>query len=662
VRSGPFQSTPRTGKYRPEIDGLRAIAVLSVLFFHANVVAFSGGFVGVDIFYVISGFLITSIIAQDVALGRFSFISFYERRMRRIFPALFAVVLFCTLAAAVLFVPQDLAVFGRSLIAMTLFVSNIFFKNEGGAAGYFGNTSDSQVLLHTWSLSVEEQFYLLFPTALILLASLARRRQTICLWLVVIMSFLVNVWTTQYRPRTAFYILIPRAWELLIGSLLALKAVPPLERRISREIVGLVGLGLIGWAIFVLTKETAFPGFSALFPCLGAWLIIYAGETGPSSVRTVLSLPPLVFIGVMSYSLYLWHWPMFVFSRYFIVSANTSSGGKVIAVMISSLVMAFISFKFIESPFRGTKSRVTRRQIFACGLAASGLSVGAGLMMYSFNGFPSRYPAATRHLILTNTDRKSDYLEVCSNYRQAVYGVADIAFCNLGLNSLKKIMFLGDSHIQQLFPLIRTIYDKGGLRNRGVVFAVSTGCPLTEHMNLDGFHCDSFAHFAMMRAKESDIDTVFIGFAAWWSLSDKLCPSVDGRCVGRIGGPEIRRRVLDELSVHIHELKILGKQVIVSLPFPLYDRSIPDLLIRNEVFPGFRAPEVATERTPPSVRAQIALVAESMGAAIFDPRISLCPAGKCITQVDGMSIYKDDSHIAASQIGILEGDMQQVLR
>jgi peptidoglycan/LPS O-acetylase OafA/YrhL len=203
-----FQSKlARSGKYRPEIDGLRAIAVLPVLFFHAKVAGFPGGFVGVDIFYVISGYLITSIIAKDVTLGRFSYVSFYDRRIRRIFPALFAVVFFSVLAGSVLLAPKDFFAFGRSLIAMTFFVSNIFFKREGGIDGYFGRTSDSQPLLHTWTLSVEEQFYLFFPTALILLTRWAKRRTIECLWIVVIISFFVNVWATHYRPRSAFIFL-----------------------------------------------------------------------------------------------------------------------------------------------------------------------------------------------------------------------------------------------------------------------------------------------------------------------------------------------------------------------------------------------------------------------------------------------------------------------
>jgi peptidoglycan/LPS O-acetylase OafA/YrhL len=655
-----FQSKlARSNKYRPEIDGLRALAVLSVLFFHANVAGFSGGFVGVDVFFVISGYLITSIITPDIAMGRFSFVSFYERRIRRIFPALFAVVFFSILAAGILLAPKDFAAFGRSLLAMTFFVSNIFFKREAGTS-YFDRTSDSQPLLHTWSLSVEEQFYLFLPAALILLARWAKRRRIEYLWLGVIISFFMNVWGTVYRPQSAFYILIPRAWELLIGALLAMKAVPVLKQRVSREITGLVGLGLIAWAVFVFTRDTIFPGFNAFLPCLGAWLIIYAGQNGPSIVRTILSLRPFVFIGVISYSLYLWHWPIIVFGKYF--SAGALNARETVGAIILSLVMGFISFEFIESPFRGGDSPVKRRQIFSFGLTASALAATAGFMIYSHQGYPGRYNDSTKQLVLSNTDRKSDYQEVCSNWRRSFSSIDDIQFCNIGSTLPKKIMFWGDSHVQQLYPLVRKIYDTGGLGQDGVVFAIAAGCPPTEHMNGDGFHCDSFTRFAMMRAEEEDIDTVFLGFTTWWSTHEWLCPSVEGRCVGKISTLETRQRFLEELSRHIQMLRARGKRVIVSLPFPFFDKSIPDLEIRNAVFRRFGLAGVATEGTLPSFRDQLASVAERMGADTFDPRKSLCPDQKCITSVDGVSIYKDESHIAASQIGILEGNMERVLR
>jgi len=423
---------------------------------------------------------------------------------------------------------------------------------------------------------------------------------------------------------------------------------------------GLVGLGLITWAVFVFNRDTIFPGFNAVLPCLGAWLIIYAGQDGPSIVRTILSLRPLVFIGVISYSLYLWHWPIIVFGKYF--SAGALNARETVVAIILSLVMGFISFEFIESPFRGGDSPVTRRQIFSFGFTVSALATTAGCMIYLNQGYPGRYNDSTKQLVLTNTDRKSDYQEVCSNWRRSFNRIDDIQFCNIGPTLPKKIMFWGDSHVQQLYPLVRKIYDAGGLGHDGVVFAIAAGCPPTEHMNGDGFHCDSFWRFAMMRAEEDDIDTVFVGFTTWWSTHEWLCPSVDGRCVGKISTQETRQRFLEELSGHIQKLRARGKRVIVSLPFPFFDKSIPDLEIRNAVFRRFGLAGVATEGTLPSFRDQLASVAERMGADTFDPRKSLCPDQNCITEVGGVSIHKDESHIAASQVGILEGNLQQVLR
>lgn len=641
---------------------MRALAVLPVLFFHTNVPGFSGGFVGVDIFYVISGYLITSLIASDIVFGKFSFVSFYERRIRRIFPALFGVVFFCTLAAAVLFVPKDFLAFSKSMIAMTFFASNIFFERLGGQQGYFGSASESQALLHTWSLSVEEQFYLFFPTTLLLLTRWTKRRATQLLVLVGIASFLISIWTTQHWPPTAFYILIPRAWELLVGSLLAMKAVPPLSQRASREITGLVGLGLIAWAVFFFNKDTPFPGLSALLPCVGAWLIIYAGEGGPSCVKSILSVRPLVFIGVISYSLYLWHWPLIVFARYF--SAGDLGGVETAVVLILSGVMAFISYEFIEGPFRGSDSQFNRRQIFSLGVSASMLSAVLGLAIYAYHGFPGRYGYTTRQLVLRNLARKDDFQTACGTWKLSVSSISDIGRCTMGPNSSKKIMFWGDSHVQQLYPLIKKLHDDGELQNHGVLMAIANGCAPTEHMNpVDkGYHCDSFATLAMKRAEETDVDTVFMGFNTWWTVHEYLCPSANGRCLGRVSPGRAFHLFLQELSEHIQELRMRGKRVIVSLPFPMYDKSIPDLEIRNALFAKFGLAGVATDITLPGVRDDVASVAKSKGADIFDPRESLCDKQNCITQLNGVSIYKDDNHIAASQIAILEDNLKRVLR
>jgi peptidoglycan/LPS O-acetylase OafA/YrhL len=661
-------SSAESHKYRPDIDGLRALAVLAVLFFHAHVAGFSGGFVGVDIFYVISGYLITSLIVKDLVLERFSFISFYERRIRRIFPALFAVLLICTVVACTLLTPKDLLAYGKSMVAMTFFTSNVFFKHDAKLGGYFARASDSQALLHTWSLSVEEQFYLLFPAALFCLYRWTKGRR-MGWWLAggAVASFGLSAWTTVHHPLTAFYILLPRAWELLLGSLLALNVLPPVKRRAFREVLGLVGIGLIAWAMSAFTKETTFPGVSALLPCVGAGLVVYVGEGGPSQIKSALSLRPLVLLGLVSYSLYLCHWPIIVFTRYF--SAEELTPITTVWVIILSLATAFLSFRFIESPFRGSGSRITRQRIFALGFAASMVSAIIGFVIVYGRGLPGRYDETTRQLVLENTERKEDYQEECGNWKHEIHTMSDIKFCEVDASrpsprSSKRILFWGDSHVQQLYPLIKKLNDDGGLQDHGALLAIANGCAPTEHLNSigKGYYCDTFAKFAMARAEDQDVDTVFIGFNTWWVSHEAICLSVDSRCVERLSVEETRHRFLHELAGQIHVLKMHGKRVIVSLPFPMFDKSIPDLEVRNAVFGRFGLGGVATDITRPEFGDEVASVSRSAGAEIFDPRKSLCSKQGCITEFNGVSIYKDDNHIAASQVGILESNLREILR
>jgi peptidoglycan/LPS O-acetylase OafA/YrhL len=658
-----FQSkVARSGQYRADIDGLRALAVLPVVFYHAKVAGFSGGFVGVDVFYVISGYLITSLILKDEERGRFSLVSFYERRIRRIFPALFGVIFFCTIVAAILFAPRDLVAFGKSMLAMTFFASNILFKREGAlGGGYFGNAAQTQALLHTWSLSVEEQFYLFFPTVLLLLTRWTKRRAKLLICVIAVISFATCIVETKYRPISAFYIFIPRAWELLLGALLAMKAVPALNHRVWREIAGVAGVALIAWAVFLFSDDTAFPGAAALVPCVGAALVIYAGESGPSWAKSALSFGPLVFVGVISYSLYLWHWPLIVFTRYF--SATTDlTGTQTVIVIVCSVVLAFVSFEFIEGPFRGSDSRFSRKQIFALGATASVLSACLALAIYVRHGFPGRYDAQTAKLVLENTERKDDFQEVCGNWKKQITNMADINFCALGPDSAKKIMFWGDSHVQQLYPVIQRLYSEEDFKGDSVVLAIANGCLPVEHLNTTdaGYHCGAFAHYAMQRAQQSDIDSIFIGFNTWWTVNSDVCESIDDRCVARITPAKARILFLKELTGEIHLFRAQGKRVIVSLPFPMYDKSIPDLEIRNAIFGKFGLSGAAKDITLPAMREEVLALAMDTGADVFDPRKTLCNQSGCIVERDGVSIYKDDNHIVASQIAMFEGNLKQV--
>jgi peptidoglycan/LPS O-acetylase OafA/YrhL len=651
-----------SAKYRADIDGLRAVAVLVVVFYHLGLRNFRNGLVGVDVFYVISGYLITALLLKDLEAARFSIVSFYERRMRRIFPALFVVLLFSTVCASILFDPPELEKFGKELLATTFFASNIYFWHSAEPLGYFDTGVISVPLLHTWSLSVEEQFYLFFPITLFLLFCYAKKRIGVWLLLLSAASFALNLWATQHKPVVAFYWIMPRAWELLAGALLALKVIPFVRGRILQEIIALLGLAMILGAACLPFKGLQFPGAFVLLPCLGTCLVIYAGESSSSFVAKLLSLRPVVFVGVISYSLYLWHWPLIVFSKHL---PFRLSGYLLVAFVLSfSLAAAFVSFEYIERPFRGSASSFTRRQIFALGLAASVASAACGLIAYRSHGLWERYTPQTRQIITANLARVGDFDPSCGNFKTEVHSINDIKFCNHGQQLPHKILFWGDSHVEQLHPVIKDLYDHGDLQGHGAVLAIEVGCLPDEHMNnaLAGFHCDSFARFTEQRAQWQDVDLVFIGFSAWMARWDNTtCLSVNDKCVGLLTQDELRRRFAADLSDVIHTLRSDGKKVVVSLPFPIFNESIPQLAISNRVFGRFGLAQAPKEVSSPLFREEIRATAVRAGAEIFDPRETLCPDKHCITEVDGVSIYKDESHVAGSQIHILESNLRDVL-
>lgn len=331
-------------KYRSEIDGLRAVAVLPVIFFHAGFTWFSGGYIGVDVFFVISGYLITSIIINEFENGTFSFVKFYERRARRILPALFFVMLFCISVAFILMIPQQFEYFSKSLVSIAFFGSNIFFWRT---SGYFSADSEENPLLHTWSLAVEEQFYIIFPILLYILWRFGKKPTFYIIIAFLLASLILSEWGWRNSPSANFYLLPTRAWELFFGSIAAFIIY---KRGVqSNEFLSWVGLFAIVAAIFLYDESTPFPSFYTLLPVTGAFLIIlYCGNSTFSS--KILSFKLFVAIGLISYSAYLWHQPLFAFAR--IGSLDTPSDSKMLLFALASLVCAFFSWKFIEQPFR----------------------------------------------------------------------------------------------------------------------------------------------------------------------------------------------------------------------------------------------------------------------------------------------------------------------
>ena len=377
-------------QYRPDIDGLRALAVLPVIAFHLSVPMFSGGFVGVDIFFVISGYLITATLISDIHASRFSIAKFYERRIRRIIPALFGMMLVTSLFTAAFFCPTDLKAFGKSLICAALSVSNFYFWRQ---QGYFEPESTTRPLLHTWSLGVEEQFYIFFPLVLALLHKRVSKRLRTIVLLTAVVSLLISIISTTYAPASAFYLLPARAWELMVGSMLSLGMFPKITGPAHRNAIAALGLMFIVAANVFLNDTMPFPGIAAILPCAGAVLLIGAGRSGDSVVSRVLSWTPLVFIGQISYSLYLWHWPLIVFQRTNGLLSNGLShqAGRIIFFPLL-LAISILSWRYIEQPFRTGSLRLGGPALFRLAAVSAAIGVALGVFFIGSDGLPRRFP------------------------------------------------------------------------------------------------------------------------------------------------------------------------------------------------------------------------------------------------------------------------------
>lgn len=390
-------------KYRREIDGLRAAAVLPVIFFHAGFKAFKGGFIGVDIFFVISGYLITTIILSDMNKGKFSIVTFYERRARRILPALFFVMLCCLPFAWMWLYPEQLKYFCRSLTAVSLYSSNILFWRE---SGYFDTAAELKPLLHTWSLAVEEQYYVLYPLFLIALWKLRKRWLLGTLMVVGAISLVGAQWGAYNKPSATFFLLPTRAWELAIGALIAFYFIYKLDheefirsRKKTSEVFGVIGLILICYSIFSFDENTPFPSLYALIPTIGTGLIIIF-STSETAVGKFLGAKPMVGIGLISYSAYLWHQPLFVFARFRSLQESTT---LLLILSAISLLLAYVSWRFVETPFRN-KNLISRKIVFSFAISGSIIFATIGLTGYYTDAY-------VKHI----ADDKAEYLNYFEN-------------------------------------------------------------------------------------------------------------------------------------------------------------------------------------------------------------------------------------------------------
>lgn len=541
--------------YRREIDGLRAVAVLPIIFFHAGVELFSGGFVGVDVFFVISGYLITSIILTEKQEGAFSLVGFYERRARRILPALFFVMLVCVPFAWLWMLPSAMKDFSQSLVAVSVFASNIFFMDSR----YFVTAAEVKPLLHTWSLAVEEQYYLLFPLFLLMTWRLGKRWVVGILVVIAVVSLAVAQWGSLNKPEKTFYLLPARGWELLIGVFIAFylfaKGNEKKVQEKSGEFGSLVGLLLIVYSVFAFDETTPFPSLYALMPTVGAaFLILFA--TPQTLVGKLLASKLLVGIGLISYSAYLWHQPMLAFARVRIFEGP--SPYLLLFLAASSMVLAYVSWRYIELPFRD-RNCVSRRTVLSVVLVMGLILICMGAYGELKNGFDERLSIKERDLIsYLQYKRQSLYREgLCFlEPEQRFSDFSTICSSNVAGNGI--VILWGDSHAAALSSGFRAVLSN-------FVQYTASACPPAVGVSFRRRpHCKDINDFVL--GEVNRIKPSLVLLHANWSGYKK-------------------QNVLSSIS---NTIRVIGavsptSKILVVGSVPQWSRSLPELMVRSKI-------------------------------------------------------------------------------
>ena len=628
-------------QYRPDIDGLRGVAVVAVALFHFGIPGFTGGFAGVDVFFVISGYLITSLIQPEIAAGRFSIAWFYERRIRRLFPALLSVVAFSGIAGLLLFQPHDLRLLYQSVVATVLFAANFLFWKT---TGYFDPAADTRPLLHAWSLAVEEQFYIVFPVILMLAARYLPRRAGWLLLALAILSFAAGVVLTQSDPSGAYYLPLARFWELLIGALLALRPVPLPPSAAWRNAAAVLGLALIGYGVFAFSRQTPFPGTNALLPCAGTALLIVAGMNGGCRVSRLLSLRPVVFVGLISYSLYLWHWPLLVFAQYFLIRELTVPEKAIL--LAASFLVAAASWRYIEMPFRGSRGLLPRTALFTTAGAVSLLFIAVAAAGHFYRSGPSgTQTLAAKARVLPH--------QHCLN--REISKIQSGELCVLGAGGQARPTFLlwGDSHAGALAPAIDRIAGRMG---RAGLFAGQAGClPFrgVERHDRHDLRCREF-NDAVERLLEQnrEIRTVFL--VARWAMYTEGSRTEDATGAAVLIAPgRVEENALafqKGLEQTLGALAGGGREVVFVTQVPEIGWDVPAIVARSRAF-GRRPPE------PPSLEAYRARqrtvtdivrdISQRYPLRLVDVSRPLCPHSTCLIERGGQFLYLDSNHLSA---------------
>lgn len=640
--------------YRPDIDGLRAVAIIPVVLFHLGVTSFGGGFLGVDVFFVISGYLITSIIVREAASGAFSFARFYERRMRRLFPALFVVLFVSLLLAALLLLPDDFRSFSRSLAAASVFVANVHFYQTGG---YFAATAEAKPLLHTWSLSVEEQFYIGFPLLLILLQRFMPQRTRLIVATVALIS-LVGTVAMSPRSDAVFFLPMFRAWELLIGALLALNALPAITSARLCEFLALIGSALIVCAI-AFARESGLLIMSLILATTGAALLIHVGTSGTSVVTRLLSRRTLVFVGLISYPLYLWHWPLIVFSRYYAI--RPLSPAESVAIAAVSVIAAVLTWRYVERPFRFQHGIWTQRQVFAASSAMVLLFAGCGAAGYVGRGLPGRFAPE----VLEITAGSALRTPACFQPRHD-RPLIDQA-CRLGSDAEPTFLFWGDSHALTLASAV----DSAARRQRlSGLFLGRSACPPLLGVNRSDRkgNCKIF-NDSIAALIEANPQLTRIVLAGRWALNSL------GTRYGNEGGPPTPispdgisgnpRAFRDGFERTMRFLHDGNREVVVVTQAPEVGWDVTSSMARAEYL-GRALPRAPT-RAEYQARQQIvsstlADLSTRYRFRVIELADVLCPDVTCRVQQAGRPLYRDSHHLNDRGAALVSTSVERAFR
>lgn len=661
VAGGPAK---RAG-YRADVDGLRAVAVLAVLFFHAGL-SFPGGFVGVDVFFVISGYLITRLVVNELERGTFRFASFWTRRLRRIWPAA-SVMTLCTLAVgALLLDPGGYHQLATDAIAQTLMLANVQFMR---GTDYFGVTADLRALLHTWSLAVEEQFYLFHPFAVVLIWRWKKSALLPVLVVTGLLSFGLSVAALERYPSATFYMLPTRAWELLIGAVLAVWPREITLRQATRMVLGVVALAMVLVPMFVYDRGTAFPGLAALPPCVGTALLILIGTNGSTAISRGLAWEPMRRVGLISYSLYLVHWPILAMMRSLTFPEEPTLAWRAAAIP-ASFVLAYASYRLVEQRFRHAKRPVGVWRVVMGSAAVAAATIGVSVFIRQTDGWTGRFDRS----LLAHIDPEG----VAQDWQVLEVGSDDIAALTRPIGAAGKPGFLlwGDSHGMAISRALHESAERAGVGGLARLRSATTPVPWLWSESGGELAAGANGRVLDWVLGEGVRDVIL---CARWSIE------VDGRPTGphakrgetlvrELGAteasPELAARAMSErLRLLIEALEARGVTVWVLLEVPL-QRSTPQ---RRAIVSNLtRTPLATTGVTRAEHDRHVAHVRDVVMAAVSSKTRVIDLGEWCFR--DGVSVladegavsyYADDDHlntIGARALlgGVFDGMMREI--